>query len=70
MVDDIEWNPDVSRVASDDEDSVFAAWVAVLLSGFGALKLVKLSESEAAAWLFCVASTEVAVNVAAATVGS
>lgn len=51
---DIEWDPDVSLMVSEDEGCVCDA---------RALELVELSESEAAAWLLGVTSAEVAVNV-------
>lgn len=62
MLEDIEGEPDVSLMASDDEACVRDARGPALRSEVGAVELVELSESEAAAWLLGVTSAEVAVN--------
>lgn len=62
MVDDVDWDPTVSLAASDDGDSVCEEWGAALPSVVDALKFAELSETEAVAWFFRVASAEVTVR--------
>lgn len=69
MVDDIACDPDVSPAASEDDDCVCdASGAAPPL--VDALTLAELFDSDAATWLFRVASADVAVEALGDTVES